>query len=314
MAVGALAMFRMFLNRLCVALLLLVLSGQAPSFGVDREILKGKGATVVFEPPLRGLAEDVLSAYPAVRSDLEGDLGWAVHFHPTIVLIPDKKTFQRITGKSLVIALAVPDRNLIVLDRSSLFSRPLALDNTLKHELCHLLLHSKIPGDRLPLWLDEGVAQWVSGGFSEISLPRRASVMDEALLTGRLIPIRALSRGFYRDGKTMLLAYEQSNSIVQHIIGRYGVESLLEILRLLAKGRSLEKAVEESLSLSLNDLEDEWKEDLEVKIAWFSILAGHLYEILFFLVSVAVMVGFVRFYLKKRKELMALDDEDGGAF
>ena len=68
--------------------------------------------------------------------------------------------------------------------------------------------------------------------------------MDEALLAGRLIPLRELSRGFYRDGKIMLLAYEQSNSIVQYIIVSYGVESLLEILHLLSKGRPLEKETE----------------------------------------------------------------------
>jgi hypothetical protein len=225
-------------------------------------------------------------------------------------LIPDKETFLSITGKSLVIALAVPGRNLILLDRSSMFSLPQTLDGTLKHELCHLLLHSKIPENRLPLWLDEGIAQWVSGGISEISLPRRASVLDEALVTGRLIPLESLSHGFFRDGKIMLLAYEQSNSIVQYIISRYGVDSLLEILHGLAQGSSMEKALEDSISLTLEGLEEAWQEDLEGRIAWFSILSGYFYEALFFLMAVAAVAGFIRFYFKRRRELKAMDEEE----
>jgi hypothetical protein len=275
-----------------------------------RRILQGSGVTVVFDSSLRRLAEDILDAYPAVRRELEDDLRWVVQFHPTIVLIPDKKAFQQITGKRLVIALAVPERNLIIIDRSSMFSHPLTLDDTLKHELCHLLLHSKISHKNLPLWLDEGIAQWVSGGLSEISIPRRASVLDEAVLTERLIPLDALSRGFSHDGKTMLLAYEQSNSIVQYIISQYGVESLLEILHRLANGSSIEKAFEDTISLSLSGLEKAWREDLEGKVAWFSILLGHFYEVLFFLVAVAVMGGFIRFYFKRRKELRSMEDDD----
>jgi len=293
-----------------ILLPLLLLPGPAGRAGAARESIQGREATVVFDPPLEGLAREILSAYPGIRADLEADLRWEIRFHAIIALVPDRESFQAITGKDLVVALAVPGRNLIVLDGSRVGSHPRTMDSVLKHEMCHLLLHSRIPDERLPLWLNEGVAQWVSGGISEISLPRRASVLDEAVLSKRLIPIESLSRGFFRDGKVMLLAYEQSNSLVRFIIGRYGKEGLLGILNRLSRGDSLDAALAGGISLSLTGLEEAWKKDLKEKVAWSSFVLGYLYEIIFFVASLGIVIGFIRQRVRRKREMATMDEAE----
>lgn len=290
--------------------LLLMYPARGAAFDEERDVLHGNGAVVVCEPVLRKVAESLLKAYPGVRSELEGNLRWKVEFQPTIVLIADRETFQEVTGRSQVVALAVPARNLIVLDRSRLRSPPSILNNTLKHELCHLLLHARIPGGNLPLWLDEGVAQWTSDGLSELGLPRGGSALDEAALSGRIIPLRFLSQAFSRDGKSLVLAYEQSKSLVRFIIDRYGLESLYAILDRLAQGLDIEEAFATTISVSPNELETAWLEDLEEKLVWTGFLLGHLYEILFFVASLAVIAGFVRHVKKKRAAMAELEDAE----
>lgn len=255
-------------------------------------------------------AEEVLNIFPFVCRELEDHLGFEVDFHSTVVLVADSSEFQRMTGRSMVVALAIPRRYTILIDWSRSVSHPHRLHDLLKHELCHLLLHDRIPGARLPRWLDEGVAQWVSGGFAEVVLPRRGSVLDEAFLSGRTIPLNALSRGFFADDRSVLLAYEQSLSLVQFIVDRYGTDGLLSLLKGLAQGGSFENALSKNLSLTTASLEEAWLEDLKGKAVWITLLIGHLYQILFFLGAAILAAGFVRHIRKKRAAMDALDDPD----
>ncbi len=265
---------------------------------------------MVFPSSLRSGAEEVLRLFPSVCRELEDHLGFEVDFHSTVVLVADSIEFQRMTGSSMVVALAVPRRQTILIDRPRSISHPHRLHALLKHELCHLLLHDRIRGGRLPRWLDEGVAQWVSGGFAEVVLPRRGSALDEAVLSGRIIPLKALSRGFYGEDRSVLLAYEQSLSLVQFIVDRYGTGGLLSLLNGLARGESFEAALSENLSLTTASLEEAWHEDLKGKAAWTVFLIGHLYQILFFFGAAILTVGFVRHIRKKRAAMDALDDPD----
>ena len=103
-----------------------------------------------------------------LKSRLEKTFSWRLDSRASIVLIKDRKNFVNIAESPLTVAFAVPSKNLIVIDCSSVTAHPLSLELTLKHEMCHLLLHSNIKGGGLPRWLDEGTCQWVSGGFVDI--------------------------------------------------------------------------------------------------------------------------------------------------
>jgi len=122
----------------------------------NRHIIKKEDIIVFFEEPLRIAAKEASDFYPALKAELEKKLKWRVNFRPTILLIKDNKTFQTMAGSDLVVAFAVPGRNLIVIDYSKMKTHPFSIEITLQHELCHLLLHSQIEGKNLPRWLDDG--------------------------------------------------------------------------------------------------------------------------------------------------------------
>lgn len=291
--------------------ILLPLAGivpAVPALSDEREALRGEGVTVVYPVHRRRSAEKIIDLYPSVRSELEERLRWPVSFQPTVILAAESASFRRMTGQTNAVALAVGRRNLILIDLSALSAEPSGLKSALEHELCHLLLHDRIPEGSLPRWLNEGIAQWVSGGFSEVRLPRRGSVLDRAVLSGRTIPVESLSGAFRGDGRSLHLAYEQSLSLVQFLIDRYGVDSFLSLLESLSEGVSWEQAFSEHWSLTVGSLEQAWKEDLADKLAWTTVLIGHLYEILFFLAAAVLTVGFVRHVKRKRAAMDALDE------
>ena len=116
---------------------------------------------ILYDKPLRGAAEEMERIFPEALAEVEKILQWRLYRPPTIRLVRLEEDFRRMTPLSTVVAMAYPDDNLVVVDYSRMNVQPFTLATTLKHELCHLVLHAHISGGNLPKWLDEGVAQWV---------------------------------------------------------------------------------------------------------------------------------------------------------
>jgi len=258
-------------------------------------------AIVSFEEPLRGAAQEVADLYPKVKQELENLIQWDIDFRPTILLLKDKN-FQKVGGNNFVMAFAVPRRNLIVIDYSKMKIISFTIHSTLKHELCHLLLHRYVTKGNLPKWLDEGIAQWTSDGMVEIVMNnKQESMLNKTILTGRYIPLRVLAHQFPDERHQLLLAYEESKSFVEYIVDRYGARGLLAILEQLKEGYGINEAIRNSLSISFAELEEDWLKHLDKRISWFHYLSRNLYNILFFVAALATILGFVKILIKKRR-------------
>ena len=210
---------RHFLISLCL-ILFLTLFYVHDVYALETSILHEEEVLILYEESLRGAAEEVAQMYPAVRKELEKDLVWGVNFRPTVLLIKDRNTFQRLAGSNLIVAYAVPQKKLIVIDYSKMMTEPFKIEVPLKHELCHLLLHQHIHREKLPRWLNEGIAQWVSGGIAELLMNQKGSVLDAAILSGKYISIRALTNRFPQGRKSLMLAYEESKSLIEYIVSQ----------------------------------------------------------------------------------------------
>lgn len=262
---------------------------------------------VYYEESLRSAVKDSMILYSEVKRDLEKMIRWSIDFNPTIILISDADTFQGITGNDYIVGLAQPERDLIVIDYSKIKTGPFSMEGIIKHELCHLLLHKHIDQTNLPKWLDEGIAQWVSGGMADIVMGRKRDALNRLNLSRDYISIRSLERYFPSDWKSLTLAYAESKSIVEYIIKAYGVSNILIILENLRDDYNMDAAVFKSLSISYDELEKEWLNTVNKKISLFYFIITYLYEIIFFMGAIILVYGFIRLYIKKRSY-----DRDGG--
>lgn len=273
-----------------------------PAAAAQPLIMETEQVVVVYEKPLASAAAEVVRIYPGLKTDLEEFFGWQLYTRPQVVLVKDSQSFRRLTRNSLFVAFAVPHKNLIVIDYSRMHTRPFTLRTTLKHELGHLLLHHHIRRENLPKWLDEGVCQWASDGISEIFVNQGWSGLDAAAMAGRIIPLNKLADRFPLNKASLILAYEQSKSVINYIDRQYGARAILEILDHLKNGETVETALPGSLGISLEQLEAEWLDDLASTPRWLIFLASHLYAIIFFLAAVLTFFGFIR-YLRRRKRI-----------
>ena len=92
-------------------------------------------------------------------------------------------------------------------------------DNTLGHEIAHLVLHRFYSGG-IPCWLDEGFAQYVSKG-AHASYQRargyNARPRSQSIETPNLIPIAALVAMTYPPSEGVATFYDESERFVRFL-------------------------------------------------------------------------------------------------
>lgn len=276
------------------------------SGAADMLTYHGPAVTVRYPSALRGAATALVRSYPGVRSDLETKLGWKTDFIPLIILIRRNPEFGKLIGaeNELVTAFAVPGQNLIVMDYSKLGKNPFDVDATLEHELCHLLLHRHVHSP--PRWLDEGVAQWASGGMADIINPGHKDILKQMSLAKRLIPLQDLSAYFPGEPRGFFLAYEESKSFVEYVAHEYGAEKLRAALHRMEKGETADQALTNTVGINLDALQEKWRGYLRRRYSWPSYLANNLFWILFFSAALVTLIG----YIQAKRRLKNYRDED----
>ncbi|MCZ6602069.1 MAG: hypothetical protein O6952_03600 [Planctomycetota bacterium] len=234
-----------------------------------------------------------------------------------ITIAPNRVEFERIVSRASggtappdrALAVALPGRRQMVIKASSLEA---FTDNslllTVRHEMVHLAL-----GDsrrRIPKWFEEGVAEQVAGKAVRW---RQRRMLRAKVRAGTLTPFRELVDRFPTH-EDWSIAYPQSLSFVQYIIGRFGDDALRGIVRRLREGIGFEKALSEETGSTLSRLERDWKEKLRGE--------GSLFEGLFtaearsaeraVLMGIACLVVamFVVVMIRRRRALRRMDAGD----
>ncbi|RMG66663.1 MAG: hypothetical protein D6710_12295, partial [Nitrospirae bacterium] len=225
----------------------------------------------------------------------------------SIVLYQNHLDFVKVARTDMIMAFAVPSRSLVVIDYSKM-KEPFSLEDTLKHELAHLALNST---GRFPRWFDEGVAQWVAGGFNEFYPLKKRGMLRAALSSGRLIPFWRLSQVFPSDKNSLMLAYEESKSFIEYFIKKYGEGGLITLIQRASRGEDVENVMAEVSGLPFRELVKDWEEQLKSSYTWVHFISNNIYEILFFFGALITVAGFVLLLVKKRRYVDEdLDEED----
>lgn len=267
--------------------------------------IKTDKANIFYEKPLNTVANEVKEILPDITSNLENTLKLKLNSTPRIYLIRGTDNFRKITNSDLIVAYAVPENNSIYIDTSRVFSKPFTLKTTLKHELCHLILHQNIENTNLPRWFDEGVCQWTSDGISEIISDINNPFVEKAILSNNLFKFNELYK-FPEDTSSVILAYWQSKNFIEYILKKYGKDSLTKIIKNLSSRKDINESFEKAISINLYELENEWRSHLKIRHTWFIYLSNNIYTIIFVLLSFLTIYGFYRLIKSKRK----YSDED----
>ena len=206
------------------------------------------------------------SAYQQVSSDLKHDLAFKV----PLVLFKTQSEFQQQNIEAMelpegVLAFAEPyrDRMVLPIDEPSD-----ALYRLITHELTHIFEFDIIPRSLLrrglPLWVDEGLADYMTGYWNAFDLMtvRDAAVSDN-------IPKMSDFQGVqFADGR---LPYNLGHAAFEFIESRWGKEGLRQFLFALRKNviGGGESAYEEAFRLKAEEFDEQFDRYLKERFKPF---------------------------------------------
>ncbi|MDY0042273.1 MAG: peptidase MA family metallohydrolase [Desulforhabdus sp.] len=279
-----------------------------PFAGAADVVVQDSNLVIVSDKPL-DIVQHFLKSFPRLKDEVERILGLHLQNRPVLLLVEDREKFERMSENPLIAAFAVPSRNLIVMRVGSADSRIFVLDDILKHELCHLILHENIQESGLPKWLDEGICQWVSGTIGDF-LAQGQPELGRRDFPRSYIPLERLSNHFPTEKNALFLAYWQSRSFVQYLSGQHGREKIVDILHSLKSGTDVNAAFLVNIGQSVETAETKWLEEESNRNSFLLWITQYLYELLFFAAALLAVLAFILRTISNRKRYSISDRED----
>lgn len=169
----------------------------------------------------------------------------------TLVLVADEQGFadwSRGRVPSWGAGLTVPSRRLVVIRVNA--GNP---HQTLRHELAHLALHSRVR-TRVPLWFSEGYAALASGEHGRLD----ALQLNLAVALGRVPTLPRLDAALRGAAADAGPAYALAASAVADIARRHPTGSLEPILGRMSQGEPFPEALLAATGLDPAAFGDQW--------------------------------------------------------
>ena len=192
-----------------------------------------------FGPPNSKLGDEILSALESMYDDLSRKLDYLPR-EIIVVILYSNEDFYDTTGAPRMVEGIYDGKVRIPI--GGLLSLPYQARNVLIHELTHAFLYEKTRGN-CPLWLHEGIAQYMEGLSAKAYSSRLALLLK-------------------KEGFEALPLYPASLSMVEYLIETYGFFDLLRILKALGEGKSLDYTLKQYLRNSFEEFRQEWAEKM----------------------------------------------------
>ena len=194
-------------------------------------------------------------------------------------------------------AVAYIQKRLIVLKLSSAEEIKKS-PQILLHELTHIFISDRLPPERIPVWLNEGLADYLSG--DELSLDDKV-VIANALAAKKIISLADFDSLIYFEQPQAKLAYVQALSTVQYFVRMHGVAKLRELIQNLGNYRSINDAFEATVGYDFIDFEINWYQDLYKRYRWLVIL--NLDNIIWIIICLLAISAIIAVKFRNRKKL-----------
>lgn len=175
---------------------------------------------------------------------------------------------------------------VISVDASGVFASP---TETINHEVTHSIIF-RILGphiSQLPLWANEGLAQYESEEFADSD----NSLVANAAVDGTLLPLSYLASRFPKDKSD--LAYAESASAVRFMVKKHGKSSPKKLLDELTRTGSFDKAMLKATGQTSGQFAESWEAEVNKNyyaLKWMRIALGVIPVVMAVLAVVAFLV------------------------
>lgn len=176
----------------------------------------------------------------------------------------------------------------------------ITMEQRIPHELMHVMMYRSVGVgyNNIPAWLREGTAT-LAEVFPNADYDR---ILANATAGNSLIPIKDLCASFPADAGTAFLAYAESRSFTNYLHDTYGSTGLLNLAASYADGVDCERGTERAFSVSLSNLEMQWRSSVLGQNTFLAALQNIApYLVLLCLVLIIPLMGMIGARRKKGK-------------
>lgn len=223
----------------------------------------------------------------------------------------DLREFIRITATaSFVVAPGAMAREGVIYLHLEGVGSSDELDREVTHEVAHVML-ARAADDaegEVPLWFNEGVAQYAEGAS-----PLRADRLSaEAERAGKLRPISELGTFAFRQTDVIRqfgpeYAYAEAASLVHYLVAQHGEHVIADLLAATREQGQFAAALARVTGLTLPELESAWRNSLRQQWTWAAFVDINL------LVWVVMVLLLGAAVLRYRRERRRRQEEAGAA-
>lgn len=284
-------------------------AGRPTGWAVERatEVIHVGRLELRYEPELADAAQSLAERAPAWWAEIEGDLAGDVDDALRVTFVSNAGRVAEATAMPHWAAgVAHPPSGEIIIARHGPDGAPTNLEELLRHEMAHVILHRATDGADVPRWFHEGVAEGWNGTLSF----GRAQTLASAVFGPGVPDLEHLEEGFHgTDGPQAAVAYAAARDLVEYMRG-YDPSGmrLRQVFTELRGGHRFEVAVIRAYGVGLEELVAQWRAGLPARFIWYPLAASG--GLPFILVAPLVAIGWIRRRRAVRRGYARLEREE----
>ena len=277
------------------------------------------GDRLYWDDGLGAGAERVRKALPPIRRHVASVLGLGAPAPANIHVVSGWQRMREVAGMTVpewAAGVCVGSRRLIAL-RADVADNPRllrSLESVTRHEWVHYAWATAAGSraHRLPLWVNEGLAEFIGGGLSADA----GATLDIAASSRDLIPFQDIESRWPRGQYRAALAYAQSKSWIQYFRRRAGEDALRAVLSDVARGKgsadaAFDEAVWTHTKRPVSLWVEDWRMDLEATAKpWYAHAFNDLWTAIFLVIGIVGGISYFFIRARRRRERERMPDHD----
>lgn len=280
--------------------------------GADWQILREPPLTIRYHEEAKGLALQIRERASAFLHDISEVLQLPANGPYVIVVAKSREEFISLQptstpGPEWAGALTYPELGVVLLmTPGALGESGRGYWSLLHHEMVHLIMGEAEHrlGGKVPRWLSEGVATYISGEMGLVRLMH----LSWARLTGRVVPFGDLTVRFPKDQSLAEAAYAQSYLFVQYVMRRFGSNGVGKLVAAVIAAPDMETAVVSAFGISLDELMSGFQDYVKVKATWIPVITSS--ATLWGVITLLFLLTYTRRKILDMRRLREWDEEE----
>jgi hypothetical protein len=287
-----------------------VLDAKVPPIPASYQRKDAGWLQLAYVPGAYERVQPLLRDADEIKAKLAEELGEPVLDHVEVRIARTPEEMAQIAPAEVPYAsgIAFGELHLVVMTLTAPGSNEgVNLDEVFRHELAHIALADAVGGHHVPRWFNEGLAVFESG---EAGALRYRTLMDAAL-SGTVMPLSDLDRGFPEDHYEVSIAYAESADFVRFLLRKADRLRFTALIERVRGGQAFDRALADAYASDLNKLEYQWREELRKRVTLVPVLTGGSF--VWVLVIAALGIGWVKKRRRARATLARWEREESAA-